>query len=163
MDNKDRIWNGTTTRHIQVIREQGDGFALERDYDLSKILRENERIVSVLPDWSGKIWFVARRDGVVGLLDPKTGKTNVIRLGNDVEGEIENSFAVGEDGAYVATNRKMLAPAHRPGPEAADRLAGRATRRSRASPSRASSTTAPARRRRSCPAATSRSPTTPTR
>src|SRR4051794_3840303 len=108
MDDKDRIWNGTTTRHIEVIREQGDGFALDRDYDLSKVLRENERIVSVLPDWSGKIWFIARRDGVVGLLDPKTGKANVIRLGKDAEGEIENSFAVGEDGAYVATNRKML-------------------------------------------------------
>ena len=108
MDNKDRIWNGTTTRHVMLIREQGNGFKLERDYDLSKILHEDERIVSVLPDWSGKMWFVARRDGVVGVLDPKTGKAKVIRLGNGLENEIENSFAVGKDGAYVATNRKML-------------------------------------------------------
>ena len=108
LDNKDRIWNGTTTRHIMVIRERGTGFKLERDYDLSKVLHEDERIVSVLPDWSGKIWFVARLNGVVGVLDPKTGKTKVIRLGSGMEGEIENSFAVGEDGAYVATNRKMV-------------------------------------------------------
>ena len=108
MDNKDRIWNGTTTRHVQVISEKGNGFKLDRDYDLTKVLRGDERITSVLPDWSGKIWFVARRDGVVGLLDPKTGKTNVLRLGGGLEDEIENSFAVGEDGAYVATNRKMV-------------------------------------------------------
>ena len=109
MDNKDRIWNGTTTRHIMVIREQGNGFKLQRDYDLSKILHDDERIVSVLPDWkTGKMWFVARRDGVVGVLDPKTGKAKVLRLGRGLENEIENSFAVGKDGAYVVTNRKML-------------------------------------------------------
>jgi hypothetical protein len=108
MDNKDRIWNGTTTRHIQVIKEKGDGFALDRDYDLTKVLRDEERITSVLPDWSGKIWFVARRSGVVGVLDPKSGKVNVIRLGKGLENEVENSFAVAEDGAYVATNRKMV-------------------------------------------------------
>jgi hypothetical protein len=108
MDNKDRIWNGTTTRHIQVIREKGDGFALDRDYDLTNVLRDDERINSVLPDWSGKIWYVARRSGVVGVLDPKTGKTNVVRLGKGLDGEIENSFAVGEDGAYIATNREMV-------------------------------------------------------
>ena len=51
-----------------------------------------ERITSALPDFQGRIWFVSKKNGKVGALDPKTGEIEVITLGE----EIENSFAVGE-------------------------------------------------------------------
>ena len=74
MDQKDRIWSATTTRHILLIAERGatPGFTLKRDYDLSTVLREDERITSALPDSTGRIWFVSKRNGVVGTLDPKS-------------------------------------------------------------------------------------------
>jgi hypothetical protein len=89
-----------------------------RDYDLTSVLRANEDVTSALPDADGLLWFVARRDGVVGTLDLATGRTHVRRLGHGVTGEIENSIATDEPvdssatdeppgGVYIATNRKL--------------------------------------------------------
>ena len=42
-------------------------------YDLTGVLNESdERITSALPDFSGLIWFVSKKNGKVGLLNPKT-------------------------------------------------------------------------------------------
>ncbi|WP_330184593.1 hypothetical protein OHB26_13930 [Nocardia sp. NBC_01503] len=72
-------------------------------------LQPGETLNSVLPDSNGLLWFVAKNNGVVGTLDPETGATQVIRLGSGADGEIENSFAVGNDGdVYIATNRELL-------------------------------------------------------
>ncbi len=110
IDNRDRVWSATTTRHLFVIAEQGatPGFTLERDYDLSRRLLPDEKITSALPDSTGRIWFVAKRDGVVGTVDRRTGRIRIVRLGSGTENEIENSFATGSRGAvYIATNRAM--------------------------------------------------------
>ena len=110
MDERDRVWSATTTRHILLIAERGarPGFALKRDYDLSGVLHPDERITSALPDSSGRIWFVSKRDGVVGTLSPKSGRIRVRRMGQGAEGQIENSFATGARGAvFIATNRRM--------------------------------------------------------
>ena len=48
-------------------------------------------MTSALPDFQGRIWFVSKQNGKVGMLDPRTGKARVLRLGE----EVENSFAVG--------------------------------------------------------------------
>ena len=71
LDNHDQVVTATTTQHIYVIGETagGAGFALVHDYDLSSVLTSEEEITSALPDSNGLLWFVARRDGVVGTLD----------------------------------------------------------------------------------------------
>jgi hypothetical protein len=110
LDNHDRVVAATTTKHIYAIAETaGPGFRLVRDYDLSHVLRSSEKITSALPDSRGLLWVVARRDGVVLTLDPKTGKIHAIRLGHGAVGEIENSFATDmHGGVYIATNRKLF-------------------------------------------------------
>ena len=97
LDNHDEVVTATTTQHIYVIGETaaGDGFALVHDYDLSSALTSEEEITSALPDSNGLLWFVARRDGVVGTLDTSTGDVHVIRLGSGSEGEIESRRSSG--------------------------------------------------------------------
>jgi len=100
----------TTTQHIYVRGETagGRGFALVHDYDLSTVLTQSEQITSALPDSNGLLWFVGRRDGVVGTLDLASGAIHVVRLGSGTDGEIENSFATdAHGGVYIATNRKL--------------------------------------------------------
>ena len=70
LDQRDRIWVPTKTDHIIVIGESNGGHALsvDHDYDLSGVLdASSERITSALPDFSGKIWFVSKQRGKVGI------------------------------------------------------------------------------------------------
>ncbi|MEU0544277.1 hypothetical protein ABZ319_30850 [Nocardia sp. NPDC005978] len=111
LDDRDRAIVGAATGHVMVLAENAtaDGFVLERDYDLTGVLRPGEQLNSVLPDAAGRLWFVAKSNGVVGTIDPETGAIQVIRLGDGTEGQIQNSFAVGADGdVYIATNRELL-------------------------------------------------------
>ena len=106
LDQKDRIWVPTKTDHIQVYNEGADGVTptLKRDYDLTPVLdTATERISSALPDFNGLVWFVSKTNGKVGTLDTKTGALRVKTLNE----EIENSFAVGEDGVYIASDKRM--------------------------------------------------------
>ena len=106
LDNRDRIWVPTKTDHIFVIGESADGQTLvkRRDYDLTGVLDEGtERITSALPDFSGRIWFVSKKNGKVGTLDRKTGQVKVKRLGE----EIENSFAIDRRGIYIVSDKRM--------------------------------------------------------
>jgi len=103
LDNRDQVVIGTTTRHLYVIGETGGadnpGFALLHDYDLTGVVPSGDKLTSALPDWSGRYWFVSF-NGVVGTVDPGTGAIKSL----DTHEEIENSFAVGEDGGvYIAT------------------------------------------------------------
>lgn len=111
LDNQDRAVVASRDGHIRVFAENaaGDGFTVVHDHDLTGVLRPGETFNSALPDSNGLLWFVARSNGVVGTLDLNTGATQVIRLGDGANGEIENSFAVGADGdVYIATNRELL-------------------------------------------------------
>ncbi len=106
LDGRDRIWVPTKTDHIFVIAESPDGGSLvkKRDYDLTGVLNEStQRITSALPDFSGRIWFVSKQGGVVGTVDRDTGEIHVKRLGE----EIENSFAVGRNGTYIVSDKRM--------------------------------------------------------
>jgi hypothetical protein len=106
LDHKDRIVVATKTDHIFVISQGADGNTLTvvRDYDLTPVLDEStERITSALPDFNGLLWFVVKSTGRVGTLDTKTGKVKSIVL----DEEVENSFAVGEDGVYIVSDRRM--------------------------------------------------------
>jgi hypothetical protein len=103
LDNQDRAVIPTTTRHLFVVAVKGDTLVRERDYDLTPVVPNGDKIFSVLPDWSGRLWFVTA-GGIVATLDPKTG---VLKQTATHEA-IANSFAVDEDGGvYVVTARAM--------------------------------------------------------
>src|SRR5690349_18994160 len=105
LDGRDRIWSATKTSHIFVLQVARDGRSITKvgDYDLSGVLRSDERISSALPDFKGRIWFVSKRSGAVGILNPHTRRIRVRRLGE----EVENSFAVGRRAVYIVSDRRM--------------------------------------------------------
>lgn len=103
LDNEDRMVIPTTDHHVYVIAETagsgGPGFALQHDYDLSRLIPASDEITSALPDWSGRLW-VESFDGKLVTLDPATGSTHLL----DLHEETENSFAVDETGGvYVVS------------------------------------------------------------
>ena len=100
LDSNDRIWSATKTGHLVVLRVSRDGREITkiRDYELS-----SERISSALPDFKGRIWFVTKQRGEVGILNPRTRRIRSIRL----DEEIQNSFAVDRDAVYVVSSRRM--------------------------------------------------------
>ncbi len=106
LDNQDRMVIPTKTDHIFVLAESADGssLTLDHDYDLTSALdTSTERITSALPDFSGRIWFVSKKDGKIGTVDRDTGEIHTITTNE----EIENSFAVGKDGVYIVSNKRM--------------------------------------------------------
>jgi outer membrane protein assembly factor BamB len=105
LDNHGRAVAPTTTRHIFVVAETpGPGLVLRRDYDLTGAVPADDKIISALPDWEGRIWF-ATTDGVVGWVNRRTGRVRARSLGSP----IGNSFAVDElGGVYVVTDRALF-------------------------------------------------------
>jgi hypothetical protein len=54
LDHRDRAVIPTTDNHVYVVAQTaGPGFELRRDYDLTPAIGSEDKIVSVLPDWSG--------------------------------------------------------------------------------------------------------------
>jgi hypothetical protein len=104
LDNQDRAVVATSDRRILVIAETDEGgrpgFQQVASYDPTPCLPADERMPSVLPDYQGRLWFVGRTHGTVGVLDPATGRCGSTVLGE----EIENSFAMAKDGAYVVSD-----------------------------------------------------------
>ena len=105
LDNRGRMWVPTKTDHIFVLTVGSDGSLTKTgDYDLTGVLdAANERITSVLPDFKGRMWFVTKQNGKVGTLNPNTGTVRIRILGE----EIENSFAMGKKGVFIASDRRM--------------------------------------------------------
>jgi len=105
LDEADRAVIPTTSRHVFVVRQtaDGSGFALERDYDVTSAVVPGDKIISALPDWSGRLWFVSQQ-GVVGIVDRVSGAVTALPLRE----RIENSFAVGDDGGvFLVTETAM--------------------------------------------------------
>jgi len=104
LDNQDRAVVATADRQINVYAETDAngqaGFEQVASYDPTPCLPPDERMPSVLPDNQGRLWFIGRTHGTVGVLDPSTGKCTSIVLGE----EIENSFAIAKDGAYIVSD-----------------------------------------------------------
>ena len=102
LDDRNRAVVPTTNGHIYVIGETDPpGFKLEEDHDLSAIVSYPEKIISALPDWSGRIWF-AVTGGAVGYVDGAGAKVF------DTGEEIANSFAVDEAGGIYIVTKKAL-------------------------------------------------------
>jgi len=109
LDDQDRAVVPTTTREIWIVAETGlpwpaPGFELQQAYDLSSAVPPDDCVISVLPDWSGRLWF-ATVHGVVGTVDPVTGAVASVTLGGEAIG---NSFAVDETGGvFVVSDHAM--------------------------------------------------------
>jgi hypothetical protein len=105
LDPRDRVWVATKTRHVFVLAVSADGRTVTKvaDYDLTRVLRSDERITSALPDFAGRIWFVSKKRGKVGVLNPRTRRVRVLRTGE----EIENSFTVDRNGVYIVSDKRM--------------------------------------------------------
>jgi hypothetical protein len=106
LDNRDRVWIPTKSNHLFVLSEPVAGdpdFRLVADYDLSRVATGIEQITSSLPDFQGRIWFVTKQDGKVGVFDPTTLTIHVHRTNE----EIENSFAVGHGGVFIVSDKRM--------------------------------------------------------
>jgi hypothetical protein len=102
LDNQNRAVVPTNDGTIEVIAENGNAFKLVHRYDLSSVVGKSS-IISALPDWSGRLWFVVA-NGVVGFVDPASGTVRTKHLG---EG-IGNSFAVDETGGvFIVTDRAL--------------------------------------------------------
>ena len=110
LDNQDRVVIGTFNQSIQIIQfnESSCAFQLVREYDLQDhVVAEQpparDKVDSVLPDWNGLLWYVTRY-GMVGTVNETTGEVHTIELKGE---EIENSFAVAEDGVYIVSDHAM--------------------------------------------------------
>jgi len=100
LDHRDRAVIPTTDRRILVV---ADAERVERAYDISEAVPSGDKVISALPDWSGRIWF-ATVGGVVGWVDPASGAVRGRALGEP----IGNSFAVDEhDGVYVVSDAAL--------------------------------------------------------
>ena len=105
LDHLDRAVIPTGNNHIRVVGQNAAGtrFVLRRDYDLTRSMARADKIVSVLPAWTGELVFVTER-GLVGAIQPGSGRTRVLPLGET----ITNSFAVDETGGiYVVTTEAL--------------------------------------------------------
>ena len=105
LDKRDRIWSATRTSHLFVLHVSPDGRSITKvgDYDLTASLKDDERITSALPDFKGRIWFVSKKNGTVGILNPRTRTIRVKRLAEDVQ----NSFAVDRNAVYIVSSARM--------------------------------------------------------
>jgi hypothetical protein len=106
LDDRDRAVV-TMLDHVWVVGQTGpaDSPAFEDpvDYDLSAVVPQGDTIQSVVPDWEGRLWFVTRPSGVVGVFNPVTSVAGSLPLNE----EIANSFAVTPDSSYVVTTKAM--------------------------------------------------------
>jgi hypothetical protein len=108
LDHQDRAVIPTVTLQILVVGTvegpSGPSFVLDRRYDLTGSVPSDDSIVSTLPDWSGRLWFVSS-GGLVGAVDRESGVIKVRRL----EGEkIGNSFSMDETGGvYIVSDHAM--------------------------------------------------------
>ena len=105
LDRHDRIWSATKTSHVLVLQVSPDGTSITplHDYDLTSVLAPDERISSALPDFRGRLWFVSKKSGKVGIFYPRSKRIRHITLGD----EIENSFTVDRRGVYIVTDKRM--------------------------------------------------------
>jgi hypothetical protein len=102
VDNKDRAVV-SIGRQIFVVAVKGNSLTRVKTYDLSSVIPADDQLNSALPDWSGRLWFVSRQHGIVGALDPSTGRVLGTRRTNEAIG---NSFAMDETGGvFIVTDK----------------------------------------------------------
>lgn len=111
IDNQDRAVLASAHNKIMRIAHHkengGYRFYVDSEFDAAAFLAaqvdEDDRITTVLPDWHGRIWFISKF-GVIGFVDPESGHIAGLSLPGQ---EIQNSFAVAEDGIYVVSDHAL--------------------------------------------------------
>ncbi len=111
MDDQDRILLTDSQNAVQIIEySDAEGEFVQLDsYDLSGVVVTMEppamdHVQMTIPDWDGEhLWFTTRY-GIIGTIEPGSGDVETIEL---VGEEIQNSFAVGEDGVYIVTDHAL--------------------------------------------------------
>ena len=107
LDDRDRAVIPTSERKVVVVALRGGAstprWQLARTYDISNTVPAGDGIGSVLPDSRGLLWYQSRDAGVVGVINPRTGRIRSRRLNE----AIGNSFAVDPrgGGVYIATEK----------------------------------------------------------
>ncbi len=102
LDHLGRLVVSNAENHLLWLRLDGDQLVVDRDVDLSPALG-TQRIQSVLPDWSNRIWFVTQ-EGTVGFVGPD-GVVRTRALPGEV---IANSFAIDESGGVFVVSDHAL-------------------------------------------------------
>ena len=102
LDERDRAVVATTDRRVLVVgTADGAGepdLTTEVTHDLTGVVPEDDCLVALLPDWSGRIWWVTK-GGRVGTI-AADGAVRVL----DLDEEVANSLAADEDGSvYLVT------------------------------------------------------------
>lgn len=127
LDDSNRAVVATADRTVKVIEivHRGDDYALnvQRTFDLAPAIDRfpvpqhaaypDNPVTGVLPDFEGNLWWVTRY-GVIGSLprgwqeqpEPRVRAFQLRDRDNSIE-EIQNTFAVAEDGLYVLSDRAM--------------------------------------------------------
>ncbi len=111
LDARDRavVSTGAGTLDIIAVREGAAGalpqFEVERRIDVTADLPEGERLTGALPDAHGRLWFVGRDAGVIGVVPADAdGPIRSLTLGE----RVQNSFAVDTDGAVFVVSDTAL-------------------------------------------------------
>lgn len=107
LDAQDRAVLATTDRRVLAVRT-ADGrrepdLSIDQAWDLTPYVPPTDCLIALLPDWSGRIWWVSQ-DGLVGTIAPGSGAVRVHDLG---EG-ISNSFATDESGGVYIVSDEAL-------------------------------------------------------
>ena len=105
LDHRDHAIVSTNDRRVlDVAIGPEPSFAVERAYGLASAIDADDGIISVLPDWSGRLWFVTR-GGIVGTIDRNSGAVRTLELAGE---GISNSFAVDETGGVFIVSDRAL-------------------------------------------------------
>lgn len=106
LDDQDRGVLSTNTNHVWIVSVQDQSvplFVLDRSFDLTSAVAPPDCLVSVLPDWSGRLWFLSRA-GTVGTIDRISGAIQTLETGE----LMANSFAVADDGGVFIVGEDSL-------------------------------------------------------
>jgi hypothetical protein len=105
LDATDRAVVATGDRRVLAVRTSTDGdpdLATDDEWDLKPYVPHGDCLVTVAPDWSGRIWW-ASHAGLVGTVDPASGQVGVVDLGEEVDHDVTTD----EGGAYVVTDEAL--------------------------------------------------------
>ncbi len=102
LDHRGRLVVSNAKNQVLWLRLDGDELVVAKDLDLSRELG-TQRIQSVLPDWSNRIWFVTQ-EGTVGF----AGRSGDIRTRSLTGEVIANSFAIDESGGVFVVSDHAL-------------------------------------------------------
>ncbi|HEX8207066.1 MAG TPA: hypothetical protein VF587_13480, partial [Solirubrobacteraceae bacterium] len=101
LDERDRAVLPTTDRHVLVVEQTPEpGFRVARDVDLNGVVASSDKLISVLPDWSGRLWWISSA-GLVGTIGRDEDTVRVF----DTKERNSNSFAVDDSGGvFIVTD-----------------------------------------------------------